>query len=250
VVRRIVEFGRTLDGRCATHVAVLPFGIARLCPDLREVYDASGVELTGRVDADDLLSVTDSLYATAGLRHRRVHTTVAELAPAVGPALIARGWSPDQRVYMAHDRRASTGRAFHGCAVVDIDTWAPAARAFMADQEWGRDPAVVADMEAYDRRMAARIDVRFVLTDDATAGCHIYRLGDIAQIERIYVLTGARGGGVGRTLLAGALHACRDAEVVFLIADAGGWQRQWYARAGFAAVTMGWNWLRRPAKDA
>jgi N-acetylglutamate synthase-like GNAT family acetyltransferase len=103
-------------------------------------------------------------------------------------------------------------------------------------------------MAARDRRLAARIDVRFILTDDGSAGCHVYRLGDVAQIENIYVLRRARGSGRGRTVLAGALHEARDADLVFLVADAGDWHRHWYERAGFAVVARGWNWLRRSAE--
>jgi GNAT superfamily N-acetyltransferase len=250
LVHRIVEFERILADRLATRVTALPFGIARICPDMPRYYDASGVEVTAPVTGDELLRTTESVFADAGLRHRRIHTTVAEVASAVGPTLINRGWSLDRLVYMAHDRRLSAAVASQGYATVDIETWAPAARAFAADQKWMRDPPVIADTVAHERRLAARIDVRFILTDDATAGCHMYRLGDVAQIENIYVLSHARGNGLGRTLLAGALHECRDADLVFLVAEAGGWQRQWYARAGFAVVAPGWNWLRRPAVNA
>lgn len=243
---RIVAFERTLADRLATRVDALPFGIARISSDLPRVYDASCVEVTGPVADDELLSTTESVFGEAGLRHRRISTTVAEVASSVGPALISRGWSLDRLVYMAHDRRPLVTPK--GCSVADIDTWARAARAFAAEQ-WGRDSAVRADMAAHDRRFAARTDVRFVLTDDGSAGCHVYRLGRVAQIENIYVLSHARRNGLGRTLLAAALHECREADVVFLVAEAGGWQRRWYERAGFAVVASGWSWLRRPAQD-
>jgi GNAT superfamily N-acetyltransferase len=242
---RIVAFDRTLADRLATRVDALPFGTARISPDLPRVYDASCVEVTVPVADDELLSTTESVFADAGLRHRRISTTVAEVASSVGPALTSRGWSLDRLVYMAHDRRPAVASTGH--SVVDIDTWAPTARAFAAEQ-WG-DSAVRADMAAHDRRLAARIDVRFVLADDGSAGCHVYRLGRVAQIENVYVLSHARGNGLGRTLLAAALHECREADLVFLVAEAGGWQRRWYERAGFAVVASGWSWLRRPVVD-
>jgi GNAT superfamily N-acetyltransferase len=249
-VRDIVEFERILADRIATRIEVLPFGIARLCPDLPHVYDASGVEVTRPVATETLLAVTESLYAGAGLRHRRIHTAVAQVDSSVGPALTSRGWSRDQWVYMTYDRRCSAGTAANGCVTVDFETWTRASPVFAADHESTRDSAVMADMEAYDRLLAARIDTRLVMTADATARCHVYRVGGIAQIENIYVLTHARGKGLGRALLASALDECREADLIFLVADADGWQRQWYARAGFTAVSTGWNWLRKPAADA
>jgi ribosomal protein S18 acetylase RimI-like enzyme len=147
---------------------------------------------------------------------------------------------------MTYGPASSAAIAAHGCTTVDIETWAQASSVFAADHESTRDPAVAADMEAYDRRLAARIDTRLVMTDDATARCHVYRVGGIAQIENIYVLTHARDNGLGRALLASALHECHEADLVFLVADADGWQRQWYARAGFTAVATSWNWLRKP----
>jgi predicted GNAT family acetyltransferase len=248
VVHRIMAFERTLADRFATHVQMLPFGTARICPDLPHVYDASGVEVTRPVPDDELLRVTESVFADAGLRHRRVHTAMFEIALSIGSTLTSQGWSSDRWVYMAHDRRVSAPVPPQGYSVVDIDRWEPAARAFEVDVDPGRDPAGLADTAARDRRLAERIDVRFVLTDDGSAGCHVYRLGSAAQIENIYVLRRARGSGRGRTVLAGALHEVRDADLVFLVADAGGWQRHWYERAGFAVVARGWNWLRRPAE--
>jgi hypothetical protein len=117
VVHRILEFERTLADRLATRVQTL-------------------------------------VYADAGLRHRRIHTTMAQVASSVGPTLTSRGWSQDQWVYMSHDRRSSTVVAAHGYAVVDSATWAPAARTFLADQESGRAPVVITGMVAQDRRLA------------------------------------------------------------------------------------------------
>lgn len=241
---RILQFERVLAGRVATRVVALPFGVARICPDLPRIYSASGVEVTGPVAGGDLLRTTESVFVEAGLRHhRRIHTAVAEVARSVGPVLEAAGWARERLTYMAHDRRPRPVAAASGFAVVDIDTWAPAARRFVADEGWGRDPAVQDDMAMRDRRMAARIDVRFVLAGDGSAGCRVYRHGPIAQVEDVYVLNDARGRGLGRGLLACALHQCRDADVVFLVADADDWPRRWYGRAGFSAVGRGWDWL-------
>jgi ribosomal protein S18 acetylase RimI-like enzyme len=244
---RIVRFERSLADQLATQMATVPFGVARFCPDLPLVYDASGVEVTGHVAAGALLPTVERMFAEVRLQHRRVHTTIEGVARSVGPHLLDRGWSVDSLVYMVYDHRTPAAGPQRGFSTVDVDTWAPATRQFIADEEWGRDPAVQDDIVARDRRLVERINARFVLADDRSAGCHVYRHGGVAQIENVYVLSDARGRGVGRGLLATALHHCRGADVVFLVADAHDWPRHWYRRAGFRTVTSGWSWLRTPA---
>lgn len=243
---RIVRFEQTLADQFATRVATMPFGVARLCPDLPMVYDASGIEVTGHVEISALLSTVEQLFTDAGLQHRRVHTTMGDAAESMDAVLVDRGWSVERLVYMVYNRRMPTPGPQRGFSVVDVDTWAPAARRFVADQEWGRDRAVQDDMCARDRRLAERTGARFVLADDGSAGCHVYQQGGVAQIEDMYVLRDARGTGVGRGLFSTALQGCRDAELVFLIADADDWPRHWYERAGFRPVTAGWSWRRTP----
>ena len=244
---RIVRFEQTLADRLATRVATVPFGVARLSPDLPMVYDASSVEVTSRIATGALLDTVERMFADAGLRHRRAHTTVGEVARSINTVLVDRGWSVDHLVYMVYDDRIPASGPERGFSAVDLATWAPAARRFIADEEWGRDPAVQEDMAARDRRLVERIGARLVLADDGSAGCHVYRYRGVAQIENVYVLSDARGKGVGRGLLASALWLCRGADLVFLIADAEDWPRHWYQRAGFKPVTTGWSWLRQPA---
>lgn len=56
---------------------------------------------------------------------------------------------------------------------------------------------------------------------------------DVAQVEELQVLPSARGRGVGRVLLAGALASVADVPMVFLTSDPDDWPTRWYERLGF-----------------
>ncbi len=247
LARRIVRFCEVLDDRVATTVQRVPCGVARLSPELRLVYSLNHVEVQRPVAPSELAQVMDRVLGGAGLDHRMVLTTVPEVAWTLAPSLVGDRWSASTHVYMVHDGTTRPPVSALGVQRVDLPTWADAARAFVADEEWGRPPEVQDHMGGRDRRFAERVDARFLLADDGTAGCHVYLHGGIAQIENVHVLTEARGRGLGHALMAAALAECADAGTVFLIADAEDWPRRWYGRLGFVPVTSGWEWVRPPA---
>ncbi|HUG86804.1 MAG TPA: GNAT family N-acetyltransferase [Euzebya sp.] len=244
--RRILRFERTLSSRMATTTRDLPFGTARLCPDLPLMFAASGVEVTHPAAVSEVLRTVGSAFADVGLAHRRITTAVAEVAWSLAPALADRGWQTERLVTMVHDGRTTPPVSPLGFDVVGIERWAPAARRFVAGFEWGGDPAVQADRGRWDQRLSQRVGARFVLDRDGVAGCHVYRHGHIAQIEEVSVLAEGRGQGLGQGLMAAAMAQCAGASVVFLVADAEDWPQRWYRRLGFTPIAAGWDWIRRP----
>ncbi|MGI9017662.1 MAG: GNAT family N-acetyltransferase [Euzebya sp.] len=247
VVKRIQRFEDVIYDRIVTTTRQLRFGHARLSTDLSHVFDLNHLMVDRPVAAVELLGLVEEIFLDAGLAHREIQTRVAQVAWTLVPALFDQGWSLTRLEYMAHDRATAPAVSPLGFREVDIDTWADHATAFVADNEWGRTEPVQRDMAARDRRLAARIDSRFILSEDFSAGCHIYRHGQIAQIEQVHVLSDARGQGLGLGLMAAALAACDSASIVFLVADAEEWPRDWYARLGFTAVASAWEWLKLPA---
>ncbi|WP_370327936.1 GNAT family N-acetyltransferase [Euzebya sp.] len=243
--RRARRFEAVLRTRMASEVRRLPFGTARLCPDLPLVYDASAVEVERPVALVELLDPVEATFVDAGLGHRRITTSAPEVAWTLVPALSgAEGWDVSQVVYMVHDRTTRPAVSPVGFEVVDVDTWLDHADAFTAEHDWGRSAAVQAAMAERDRRLADVVGTRFVLSRDGTAGCHVYRHGEVAQIEEVQVLSAARGQGLGAGLMAAAMAACEDASLVFLVADADDWPRRWYTRLGFTPVASAWAWSR------
>ena len=63
----------------------------------------------------------------------------------------------------------------------------------------------------------------------------------VAQVEAVVALREFRGRGHATAAVQSALAAAAGADVVFLVADADDWPRQWYARLGFADVAPSWT---------
>lgn len=244
LARRVLAFEEALDNRLCDSVQRLPFGVARLTPSLRNVYDLTHLQLTGPAAVGEVLAVLDRLFTS--FAHRRICTTRAEVAWALGPALVERGWTAGGLRYLVHDRRTPSLVSPVGFAVVDPAGFEPYVRPYVAEQPWGGPAEVVEDMVERVRRLATRIDTRLLVSRDLQAGCHVYRHGAVAQIEEVGVLAAARGQGLGQGLMAAALQQCADADTVFLVADADDWPAGWYRRLGFSPVASGWTWDLRP----
>lgn len=244
--RRVLAFDDAVAKRTATRVQRLSFGTARLSPDIPLVYDASAIDVSRPVAVTELLPTVERVFGEAGLRHRKLFTSSAEVAWVLAPALAERDWNLSRLVYMVHDRTTTPAVSPLGFEEASPARWRAASRRFVLDNPWGSD-AVAADRAVRDRRLRERIGARFLLSADDTAGCHIYRRGPTAQIEEVHVLTEARGRGLGMGLMAAALAACADAKLLFLVADADDWPRRWYERLGFTTVATGWDWLLKPA---
>lgn len=243
--RRVLAFDEAVANRIATSRQRLGFGSARLSPDLPLVYDASAIDVTRPAALAELLPAAESMFTEAGLTHRKVWTTRAEVAWSLAPALADRGWVLTRLLYMVHDRTWRARSSPLGFEVVGPARWRPAGRRFVADNPWGSD-AVADQMAVRDDRLRDRIGATFILSADEMAGCHVYRRGPTAQIENVHVLSEARGRGLGIGLMTAALQQCADAQLVFLIADADDWPKTWYRRLGFTPVASGWDWLRKP----
>lgn len=250
LARRAQRFEAALRARIASTVVDLPFGVATLAPDLPRVYVASGVEVTRTAAVAEVLGGVDAAFTAAGLRHRRISTTIPEVAWNLAPALADRGWDTERLVMMVHDGITEPPVSPLGFAVVDHDRYAPVGRRVVAAAEWGRDPEVQDQRGRYDARLAERIGARFVMSTDGMAGCHVYRHSQVAQIESVNVLPEARGQGLGQGLMAAAMGTCDGAGLIFLAADADDWVQTWYRRLGFVPVAAGWDWILPPPAQA
>lgn len=248
LARRVVGFDEALQKRMATSTERLPFGSVRVTPDLPLVYSLSGMHIDRPVALSELRAAVDRWMGD--LPNQSVWTTRAEVAWSLGGAMTEDGWTLSRVVFMVHDRTTEPTVSPLGFRTVDAEDYAVFTRPFVLEEEWG-SPPVAEQMVRRDARLQARMDARFVLAPDDDAGCHVYRHGTTAQVEAVGVLTESRGRGLGAGLMAAAMRECADAETVFLIADADGWPKDWYARLGFGKVATGWEWNRkRDAADA
>lgn len=248
-MRRIVRFEDAVQDRIASEVQRLPIGVARLSPELPHCFGLNAVQVTRPVAPSELCKTVKTVFAATGIPYRKVVTTLPMAAWVLAPALYDRRWSADRLLYMLHDRLTSIPVSPLGFREVDVDAWSDCGTSFVADKEWGHSADVQHDMAVRDRRLAERAGARFILSEDGSAGCHVYRHGPIAQIEELYVLSSYRGRGLGTGLMAAALAACADAQVVFLVAYANNWQQEWYGRLGFTPAATRWEWLRHSERD-
>ena len=75
-------------------------------------------------------------------------------------------------------------------------------------------------------------------------GADIYSHGGVTQIEDVLTATRHRGRGHARTLMTALLAEAAGSELVFLVADADDWPREFYARLGFEPVGHTHSFLR------
>jgi hypothetical protein len=72
---------------------------------------------------------------------------------------------------------------------------------------------------------------------DPAAVCGVYQLGRTAQLDGLFTFARYRRRRHGYAVLAAAIKAAAaDSDLVFGVADAGGWPEAWFGRMGFEAV--------------
>ena len=88
-------------------------------------------------------------------------------------------------------------------------------------------------------RVAAALPTRFFAAPDdgePLGFCALFEQGGVAQIEEVVTLERARRQGIATALMAAAIAAGADAELLFLTADADDWVVGWYERIGFEEI--------------
>jgi GNAT superfamily N-acetyltransferase len=128
--------------------------------------------------------------------------------------------------------------------VVEIEEsriW-PSRERYLRTYEWCNDDDTASQMHAaYKAWMRAGngIDLAVVREGEPVSFAVLWRRGSVAQIEDVATLEEHRGQGLSRAVVTRALDLAyqRDAELVFLVADADDWPRDFYAKLGFDELT-------------
>ncbi|MFC4007086.1 GNAT family N-acetyltransferase [Nonomuraea purpurea] len=94
----------------------------------------------------------------------------------------------------------------------------------------GADTVSFHGVRAPDGQIAARAD--------------LYAHGGVAQIEGVFTAAAYRGQGHARTLMTALLAEVAGAELVFLVADADDWPKDFYGRLGFHLLGRTHSFLR------
>jgi GNAT superfamily N-acetyltransferase len=202
---------------------------------------AAGVqELAGR-----LMAAADEVLA--GRDHRLVCVDDDRLGTACAPAFAAAGYEHETNLVMA----------FRGRIPADPP---PAERLTLAELEpvlrrdWRRTLPQAPDevIDGLARRVESRLrgagTVGFrgvrAPSGELAARADLYVHGGVAQIESVFTGEEHRGKGHARALMSALLAEAAEAELIFLVADAGDWPRHFYGRLGFEEIGRTHSFLR------
>lgn len=225
-------------------------GVAILTPSLPLVHDLNFLrvhEPAAPVTGPALVAAAERLLGGAGLRFR-----CASLAGAGGPAaaeaLAAAGWEPAELVTMAlrraPDRPAPDRPRAETVALEDLRELSAA---LLRELE-PPNGELVEQIGAAERRLLDATDAQFLGVRGpggrVVAACHLYSDGRIAQIEDVATLPAHRRQGAARAVVSAAIAAARSAghELIFIVAAAGDWPREFYGRMGFDPIGTRTKW--------
>jgi len=257
VLERIEAFERELEERLATRTERCRFGTAFFHEGFPRRWDSNVVwveEPLDGVSAEELAADANDVLGRAGLDHRALWVGDVAQGERLAPGLAGLGYEIDRNVVMSHAREPDV---WTDERAEEIDL-ASAKRFYVTAHLEGH-----ADAEAADAQMLA--DFRDVLVEHAevrffgaradgevVAGCELYRLGDVAQVEDVYTLAEHRGRGLARAAVLAAVRAARGAgaDLVFLGADDEDWPKHLYRKLGFDEVARSFDFMIRPPGSA
>lgn len=240
---RARAFDRSLGLRRSPIVRRTATGWVALDPRVPASYEHNCLWVDGEVDVATW--VADAEEALATCAHRRV---VLDHDPGAAPA----GWTVEEERLMVLgpavevpspqgvEVRRVTSEAMTGL-------WGPA---------WRRDVAGISDQAVADLvRREAFADAHLRVVDLAVVGdggapkssAQLRIDGATAALEAVMTAPDARGRGWSRAVVGAAVARARadGCDLVWLLARADDWPREWYARLGFADVGARWVCSRR-----
>jgi len=256
VLERIEAFERELEGRLSTRTERCRFGTAYFHEGFPRRWDSNVVwvdEPLDGVSAQELAADADDVLGRAGLEHRAIWVVDVAQGERLSPGLASLGYEIDRNVVMVHAREPDVWND-ERAERIDLVS---AKRFYVTAHLEGHADAEVADAQMLaDFRdvLVEHADVRFFgarVDGEVVAGCELYRLGDVAQVEDVYTLAEHRGRGLARAAVLAAVRAARGAgaDLVFLGADEEDWPKHMYAKLGFDEVSRSYDFVIRPARQ-
>lgn len=235
---RARAFDRSLAMRRTPVLRPAGCGHAVLDPRVPASYEHNSFWVEGAPAVDEWIADAD--LALAGCHHRRVVLTAE-------PSAVPTGWVVGEERIMVLPPDVEVPRRA-GVAVRSVTT---EAMARLWGPSWRRDIAGIGDDAVEDLlRREAFADAHVRLVDLAVLGAggvprasaQVRIDGATAAIEAVMTEPGARGQGWGGAVVADGIARARDAgcDLVWLIAFADDWPREWYARLGFEDVGARW----------
>ncbi|MEU7860903.1 GNAT family N-acetyltransferase [Nonomuraea sp. NPDC049141] len=235
------DFARRRAGRTVE----VPGGFAVLNERYSGSYDDNKLVVWSGTDPGAVLKAADQVLAERA--YRLVNVDDDRLGQAYAPAFEAAGYTHEINVVMVF-----RGTFPHDAAPVehlDLPALLPTLRA-----GWRETLPEAAD-EVIDQ-LARRVEERLRGADtvgfrgvraengELAARADIYTHAGVTQIEDLYTGDRHRGRGHARTLMRALLAEAAASDLVFLVADAGDWPKNFYERLGFQAAGHTHSFLR------
>lgn len=203
-------------------------------PSVPGYWDLNAVRVeTPGVSAPAMLAAAERYLGDCA--HRKLYVEDERTGETVRPFFAAAGWDTERHTMM---RRVGTApEVLHDVREVPLS----ATRALRT--AWYGDHADAAFMAAQDGVSARRGMRAFMAGDD---GYVLLAPGPGAvEIDSLYVAAGARGRGLGASLVAAALSAGGQ-DVAWIVADDEGLARPLYERLGFVTVWRFYDFVLAP----
>jgi GNAT superfamily N-acetyltransferase len=254
LLKRAVSFEDALRERCAERIVPFRFGRALFNDTLPLVWDLNvlRIEEPDGATVETLVAEADRLHGEAGHSHRRVAIGDDEAGSRLADGFHALGWRVDQFVVMGW--RGPGERLADASATVeevDRDEVRPLREAIVRAEPWatGEDVTrMVADAVELAGRLGSARHFAVRVNGEVASAADLYSDGRTAQVEDVATLPEHRGRGYASAVV---LRAVEEAlatglDFVFLVADAGDWPRELYARLGFEPLGHRWTFLKTP----
>jgi GNAT superfamily N-acetyltransferase len=247
---QLLEFELALNRRANEEVVEYPWGRAFLSPSLPLAWDANWalIERSGMAPAEVVAAADEALD---GFGHRAIairdESEGERLALEIGAIP---GWEAEKNLYMLLGKEGdqATGPAretpLSGCEDLRRDLIRGEFPADLEDLEETADQL----LEMGRRTAEAGGDRWFVAPPaEPAAACCLLSGGEIGQVEDVGTLAAARGKGLAKAVIRGAIAASREAghRHTFIVADADDWPRLLYGKLGFETCGV-LHILRRP----
>lgn len=242
---RTVAFTHDFARRKAGRTVEVPGGFAVLNERYPGSYDDNKLVVWSGADPGALLKAADEVLD--GHAHRLVNVDDDRLGQAYAPAFEAAGYTHETNLVMLF--RGTFPRDAAPVEHLDLPALLPTLRA-----GWRETLPEAADemIDQLARRVEERlrgadtVGFRGVRAEDGelAARADIYTHGAVTQIEDLYTGDRHRGRGHARTLMRALLAEAAGSDLVFLLADAGDWPKNFYERLGFQAAGHTHSFLR------
>ncbi|TXK41164.1 GNAT family N-acetyltransferase [Nonomuraea sp. C10] len=242
---RAREFLRGFARRRAPRVVPVPCGFGVLDDRYAASYDDNKLVVWHGEDPRAVLAAAEEVLGARG--HRMVCVLDDRLGREFAPAFAAAGYRHEENVLMAYcgdPPRVPHAEELSLAVLLPVlrETW----RETLPDA--GDEVIEQLARRAETRlRGAGRVGFRGVRTSggEIAARADLYVHDGVAQIEDLVTAVPHRGRGHARALMLSLLaEATAAAGLVFLVADAGDWPREFYARLGFAEIGRTHDFVR------